>query len=234
MELAGVAQLLPEQVQVQPPPGPVRGSRARRADALGCTTRLENAHRTVRREVLYRYHPWFGREVSAHAVIDKLDGVVFRCTLEGSEAARWMEIPAWMFDHAACGREPSLLAEPFVSVAALDALSVLLDPALKSSAPSSRRALFASACGTSHDQNRGEAHGAADGGTSEHRSEQPAAWSATDESVQGWLGGRKGRRAGMAGPAQGCAGRAGRPDDAADPGACTDEREVVRDGGDRR
>src|SRR5215212_7848236 len=156
----------------------------------GTTTRLENAHRTVRREVLYRYHPWFGREVSIHAVIDKLDGAVFRCTLEGFEAARWMEIPAWMFDRAACGREPSLLAEPFVSMAALDALSVLLDPALKSSAPSSR-ALFASACGTSHDQNRGEAHGAADGETSEHRLEQPAAWSATDGSVQGRLGERK-------------------------------------------
>ena len=70
-------------------------------------------------------------------MIDKLDGVVFRCTLEGFEAARWMEIPAWMFDRAACGREPSLLAEPFVSMVALDALCVLLDPALKSSAPSS-------------------------------------------------------------------------------------------------
>ena len=168
--------------------------RSPHAGVLRCTTRFENAHRTARREVLYRYHPWFGREVYVHAVIDKVDGVVFRCTLEGSEASRWLEVPAWMFDRAAGGREPSLSAEPFVSMEALNALSALLDLALKSTVPSSN-ALLVGACGTSHDQNRGEAHGTESGVASEHRPEQRAAWSATDGSVQGRPGGRKRRRA---------------------------------------
>jgi hypothetical protein len=54
-----------------------------------------NAHRTVCREVLFRHHPWFECDVFVHSAIDKADGGVFRCTLDG-EAGRWLEIPAWM------------------------------------------------------------------------------------------------------------------------------------------
>jgi hypothetical protein len=35
-----------------------------------CTTRFENTHRTVRREVLYAHHSWFAHEVWVHAVIE--------------------------------------------------------------------------------------------------------------------------------------------------------------------
>src|SRR4051794_1534299 len=51
-------------------------------DAAGgwCTTRGENAHGTGVREVLYRWHPWFGLDVHVHAAITKSDGVYFRCT----------------------------------------------------------------------------------------------------------------------------------------------------------
>ncbi|MGY3461816.1 hypothetical protein ACVWW5_007266 [Bradyrhizobium sp. LM3.4] len=67
-----------------------------------CTTRFENAHRTVLREVLYRYHPWFGCRVCVHGAVDKAGDVAFRCTLDGSQADRWLEVPAWMFDRTAC------------------------------------------------------------------------------------------------------------------------------------
>src|ERR1044071_5211044 len=74
----------------------------RHGGAWYCTTRVENAHGTGVREVLYRWHPWFGLDVRVHAAITKSDGVYFRCTLNGAEGARWQELPAWMFDRAAC------------------------------------------------------------------------------------------------------------------------------------
>jgi hypothetical protein len=36
--------------------------------------------------------------VAIHEAIEKADGVVFRCTLSGSDADRWLEVPAWMFE----------------------------------------------------------------------------------------------------------------------------------------
>src|SRR5450631_4478243 len=65
------------------------------ACASDYTTRFENAHRSVLREVRYRHHPWFGRRVCIHGTVDKAEYVVFRCTLEGSQADRWLEVPAW-------------------------------------------------------------------------------------------------------------------------------------------
>jgi hypothetical protein len=43
----------------------------------------------------------------------------FCCTLDGSEADSFLEVPAWMFDRTACPDEPLLTAEPCVSVEAL-------------------------------------------------------------------------------------------------------------------
>ena len=61
-----------------------------------CTTRLENAHRTALRKVLYRYHPWFGRHVCVHGTIDKADGVV--------SAALWIVFDRTAFpDYSNCG-----------------------------------------------------------------------------------------------------------------------------------
>jgi hypothetical protein len=59
-----------------------------------CTTRFENAHKIVLREVLYRHHRWYGRKVYIHETIDKAGGVVFRCSLDGSKADRFLEVPA--------------------------------------------------------------------------------------------------------------------------------------------
>src|SRR5260221_12121154 len=124
--------------------------------ACHCTTRFENAHRTVLREVLYRHHPWFGRRVCIHGTVDKAGYVVFRCTLEGSQADRWLEVPAWMFDRTAYPDPGLLAAQPYVSIEALAALSALLELALKDQTPSA--VLLSGASRASHDQNRGETH----------------------------------------------------------------------------
>src|SRR6516225_2684378 len=95
-------------------------------------TWARNAHRTVLREILYRHHPWFGRRVCVHGSVDKGDGVVFRCTLDRSQADRWLEVPAWMFDRTACPDAELLTAQPFVSIDALAALSAEAQAALTS------------------------------------------------------------------------------------------------------
>ena len=64
--------------------------------------------------------------VAIHEVVDKADDVIFRCTLNGSAADRWLEVPAWMFDRTRCLDPPRLTASPFVSMDALSALSDLL------------------------------------------------------------------------------------------------------------
>lgn len=43
--------------------------------------------------------PWAGQ-----AVFDRAHSSSFRCTLDGSEAKHWLEIPSWMFDRASCAR----------------------------------------------------------------------------------------------------------------------------------
>ena len=48
--------------------------------------------------------------MAIHEAIDKADGIVFRCTLSGSAADRWLEVPAWMFDRARCLDPPRLTA----------------------------------------------------------------------------------------------------------------------------
>jgi hypothetical protein len=39
-----------------------------------CTTRLQNTHRTEKREVLYLWHPLGGNIVQIHEVVDKASG----------------------------------------------------------------------------------------------------------------------------------------------------------------
>jgi hypothetical protein len=70
--------------------------------------KVKNAHGAVFRELFYHWHPWFGMRVAIHEAIEKVDGVVFRCTLSSSAADRWLEVPAWMFDRSACPHPPRL------------------------------------------------------------------------------------------------------------------------------
>ena len=67
-----------------------------------CTTERQNTHVIDMREVLYPWHPWFGRSIYAHEVIDKSGDAVFRCSLTGRPSDRLLEVPVWMFDRAAC------------------------------------------------------------------------------------------------------------------------------------
>jgi len=185
---------------------------------------------TVLREVLYRHHPWFGRRVCVHETVEKADDVVFRCTLDGSQAERWREVPAWMFDRTACADAEPLTAQPFVSIDALAALSALLDLALKDRTPSV--ALLSGASRASHDQNRGETHVTRDGNARERIPTQSTiAPAASDRFVRERPVKRRHRRARMAGAAGGSAGSAHEPDDAVDPRPCCDDSDAAREGG---
>jgi hypothetical protein len=163
--------------------------------------------------------------VAIHETVDKADGVVFRCTLSGSAADRWLEVPAWMFDRARCLDPSRLTASPFVSMDALSVLSDLLRQALKPPLSSSN-APHSGASRSSHDQNRGEAHDHAKPGTTA----SDAGRTAKASAKRAFPADRPVRRrnahadAGMAGPAGGDAGYADRPDGAPDPGARSDQQ----------
>jgi hypothetical protein len=85
---------------------------------------------------LYPWHPWFELQVAIHEAIEKADGAVFRCTVSGCDADRWLEVPAWMFERAVCLDHDRLIAAPFIDMTALSALADLLRQALKDLAAS--------------------------------------------------------------------------------------------------
>ena len=75
--------------------------------------------------MLYPWHPWFGRAVYIHEVIERGGERAFRSDLAKSQTAPCMDVPAWMFDRAACLR--LLRADmPQVEVTALSCLKALL------------------------------------------------------------------------------------------------------------
>ena len=96
-----------------------------RVRAAAIVQRDDGAHRTEERQVLYAWHPWFGRIVHIHEVIQKTAGDVFRCSCDDEASGRWLELPAWMFDRSVCA-PMQVCAPPFVGVTALGALRVLL------------------------------------------------------------------------------------------------------------
>ena len=90
-----------------------------------CTTRRDNAHKIEERKVLYPWHPWFGRAVHVHEVIEKRAGGILRCSLDGGASGRWLELPKWMFDREAC-LPMRMATAPRVDSAALLALKMCL------------------------------------------------------------------------------------------------------------
>ena len=90
-----------------------------------CTSERRKTHVTEALEVLYRWHPWFGQSVYIHEVIERGDGRSFRCDLDTKQTARCMNVPAWMFDRAACFGV-RLSDTPQVGVEALICLRALL------------------------------------------------------------------------------------------------------------
>jgi hypothetical protein len=76
-------------------------------------------------EMLYPWHPWFGRQIYVHAVFEHADARIFACAIDSQQTARCLNVPAWMFDRAACVR--MLRAEtPQVELSALVRLKALL------------------------------------------------------------------------------------------------------------
>jgi hypothetical protein len=88
----------------------------RRADDGHCTTPQQDAHITEQREVLYRWHPWYGRKVSIVAAMARGGAALFRCRTEDSSRA--LDVPQWMFDAATCCRT-TLAERAFVTCRAL-------------------------------------------------------------------------------------------------------------------
>src|SRR2546426_60662 len=82
------------------------------------TSRQRNTHSTESREVSYPWHPWFGRSVVVYDVRIKQGHSVCWCGLEEGRTRQSVEIPAWMFEPAACGRL-RVLAVPSVGCDAL-------------------------------------------------------------------------------------------------------------------
>jgi hypothetical protein len=87
-------------------------------------SRQLNTHNTEFREVYYPWHPWFGRTVAVYEVLVKQGQSVCRCGLEERNRLS-IEVPAWMFEPAACGRL-RVMAAPAVDGEALSALQTLL------------------------------------------------------------------------------------------------------------
>lgn len=87
-----------------------------RADAPGCTTQQQNAHITEQRQVLYCWHPWYGRTVSIVGAMVRGGVAIFRCRPDDS--SRCLEIPQWMFDAAMCCRA-QLVPQPIVACQSL-------------------------------------------------------------------------------------------------------------------
>src|SRR5216683_4982217 len=105
--------------------GPASERQGSNAVACGCRSRQQNAHVTEERRVLYPWHPWFGLTVHVHEAVERRGTSTFRCSLDGRVTGRWLELPAWMFEPAAC--VPMRIApSPQTSATALAALDALL------------------------------------------------------------------------------------------------------------
>ena len=155
----------------------------------------------------------------------RLTTIVFRCSLSGSDADRWLEVPAWMFDRSACAKV-RVAADAHADLAALTTLATLLRHVLNDRFASSN-ALLSGASGLSRDQNRGEVHATpdeADAGA------PPRA--ATNRPVRRRTAEDDRRHAGVVRATDGDTSSADRPDDTVDPGACRQDPDWL-DAGDR-
>src|SRR5262249_11186745 len=63
-----------------------------RAACARHTKRRNNAHKIEELEVLYPWHPWFGRVVHVHEVIEQRAGGVLHCSPDGDASRRWLEV----------------------------------------------------------------------------------------------------------------------------------------------
>lgn len=71
-------------------------------DERDCTTERHKTHKTDSARVAYLWHPFYGRDLTVHGCRNRRGTVVFSCSIAGDQTAPPIEIPAWMFDTAAC------------------------------------------------------------------------------------------------------------------------------------
>jgi hypothetical protein len=73
-------------------------------DAPVPVVQLDNATLTVPsfRHVRYPWHPWFGRSVTVYEALTKGGHAICRCGFDDRRTDRSLEVPAWMFEPAAC------------------------------------------------------------------------------------------------------------------------------------
>jgi hypothetical protein len=109
-----------------------RAARGRALDEVGgrCTSRQRNTHSTEPRHVRYPWHPWFGRSVTVYEALTKGGHALCRCGFDERRNDRSLEVPAWMFEPAACDHL-RLTTTPFVDCQALIELKAVLQTALR-------------------------------------------------------------------------------------------------------
>jgi hypothetical protein len=95
-----------------------------------CTSRQRNTHSTELRQVRYPWHPWVGRTVTVYEALTKGGHAICRCGFDDQRNDRSLEVPAWMFEPAACDHL-RLTATPFVDCQALIELKTVLQRALR-------------------------------------------------------------------------------------------------------
>jgi hypothetical protein len=104
---------------------PALRSRSRCGAARCCTTEGSNTHKTETREVHYRWHPWYGRQVLVQGIRHRRGVVVLNCRADVDGASPVLEVPEWMFDSSVCGRVKQA-GTSTVDCRALHALKILL------------------------------------------------------------------------------------------------------------
>src|SRR4051794_3546478 len=115
------------------------------------TTSHHKTHSTAAGDevtVVYAWHPWAGRPVRLHEVIERATGASARCSLVDATIARLQEIPAWMLDASAC-RTARTTAQPVAALSALAALRTLLSDAMRG-APTGAAIASPESCGDRH------------------------------------------------------------------------------------
>jgi hypothetical protein len=153
--------------------------------------------------------------VAVHEAVSRSDGIIFRCTLTGG-SGRQLELPAWMFDRAACRDCSPLASTPLVSTAGLRALSGLLHDVLWRATASS-----ASSCGAScaSRNEKGEARVSQHDETPNEGIEGPARRAAAVRPVRREPAAADRRCTKVVRPSSRGKKRADRPDETTDPGA---------------
>src|SRR5688500_17710579 len=148
-------------------------SRARSAAAGCCTASHHQTHSTAAGDevaVLYAWHPWAGRLVRLHEVIERAVGAAARCSLVDAPLTRTQEIPVWMLDPVAC-RTMRATGEPVAALSALTRLHALLADAANGAARQapSRAALTSP-------ESRGDRHATSSAPTAPAARTRPDGW----------------------------------------------------------